>query len=417
MFGETLLTKSGEKPTDEVLGGKAGVLVYFSAHWCPPCRGFTPKLSEFHKKHSAAKNFETVFVSSDKDQGAFDEYYGEMPFTALPFSKRDLKGTLSTQYKVNGIPTLVVLGPDGELITANGRDKVMADFDECANFPWTPLTLDQALGDKLQKKDGSLVDTKAALAGKTVGIYFSAHWCPPCRKFTPELAKFYEAYKKTDPNFEIIFSSGDKTSEEAESYFKEDHGAYLMLPFANRKGATALDELFEVEGIPTFVIVKDGKLVNAEGKAKVSAGVEAVIASGWEPPLVGDLAEGPSACGVDINSAKTVVAILHGLPADRQQTVEKELAPLAQKAKDAKSPPETIFLVSKAGGGVMDQVGALIKKNGGPRCESLCSDGKPLIVMFDIPSGGKYHVMEEDYSAAAVDAFTANPGEQRQLEK
>jgi hypothetical protein len=36
LFGATLLTKDGEKPTSEVLGGKTNVMIYFSAHWCPP---------------------------------------------------------------------------------------------------------------------------------------------------------------------------------------------------------------------------------------------------------------------------------------------------------------------------------------------------------------------------------------------
>ena len=31
----TLLTKSGPKPTAEVLAGKKAIGFYFSAHWCP----------------------------------------------------------------------------------------------------------------------------------------------------------------------------------------------------------------------------------------------------------------------------------------------------------------------------------------------------------------------------------------------
>jgi nucleoredoxin len=39
-----LKTVNGEKQevqTADALGGKVYAL-YFSAHWCPPCRGFTP---------------------------------------------------------------------------------------------------------------------------------------------------------------------------------------------------------------------------------------------------------------------------------------------------------------------------------------------------------------------------------------
>ena len=63
-----------------------------------------------------------VFVSSDRDQASFDEYFGSMgDFLALPFADRDTKGTLSSKFGVRGIPTLIVLKPDGELLDANGR--------------------------------------------------------------------------------------------------------------------------------------------------------------------------------------------------------------------------------------------------------------------------------------------------------
>ena len=68
--------------------------LYFSAHWCPPCRGFTPKLAEWYndfKKSDKAAEMEMIFVSSDKDDASFKEYYGEMPWHALPFADRERK--------------------------------------------------------------------------------------------------------------------------------------------------------------------------------------------------------------------------------------------------------------------------------------------------------------------------------------
>ena len=43
-------------------------------------------------------------------------------------------------------------------------------------------------------KNGAKVDIKSYFAGKTVGIYFSAHWCPPCRGFTPVLTEFFNKH-------------------------------------------------------------------------------------------------------------------------------------------------------------------------------------------------------------------------------
>ncbi|CAE8632823.1 unnamed protein product [Polarella glacialis] len=122
LFGDKILTKEGEKDTTEVLAGKTHVLIYFSAHWCPPCRGYTPALSEaYGKSAKAGKETVIIFVSSDRDQAAFDEYYGTMSFYAMPFAQRDLKEKLSEKCYVKGIPTLVLLDGEGKMQADNIR--------------------------------------------------------------------------------------------------------------------------------------------------------------------------------------------------------------------------------------------------------------------------------------------------------
>merc|ERR1711976_763434 len=116
--------------------------LYFSAHWCPPCRAFTPVLSAAYTKLKAERpdDFELVFVSSDRDQSGFDEYWGEMTFCALPFEDRAAKNGLAKRFKVQGIPKLIILGPvpagggDRPLINDNLRPVIEAgDFTD---FPF-----------------------------------------------------------------------------------------------------------------------------------------------------------------------------------------------------------------------------------------------------------------------------------------
>lgn len=55
--------------------------------------------------------------------------------------------------------------------------------------------MEALFGTKLQGKDGDgLVDSKLGDA-EVVGIYFSAHWCGPCRGFTPRLVETYKSLK------------------------------------------------------------------------------------------------------------------------------------------------------------------------------------------------------------------------------
>ena len=61
-------------------------------------------------------------------------------------------------------------------------------------------------GAQILDKSGNKV-TVESLHGKLVGIYFSAHWCPPCRNFTPQLAQKYADFQNAGHPFEIIFVS------------------------------------------------------------------------------------------------------------------------------------------------------------------------------------------------------------------
>merc|ERR1719235_739898 len=109
-MGAKLINGSGDAVTlSDAMKGKKALALYFSAHWCPPCRGFTPKLAEWYKKDLSSKGLEVVFVSSDRDEGSFKEYFAEQPWLALKYADRKRKEQLSTLFGVNGIPSLCIV--------------------------------------------------------------------------------------------------------------------------------------------------------------------------------------------------------------------------------------------------------------------------------------------------------------------
>lgn len=123
-----LQNMEGEPVQRDVLDGKL-IGVYFSAEWCPPCRAFTPSLVEFRNKNSA--DFEVVFVSSDRSAEAQLKYMQsyKMDFLAVPFDSAS-RSELAETFSVRGIPTLVILDSNGNVITTNGRAELMRDGDK-----------------------------------------------------------------------------------------------------------------------------------------------------------------------------------------------------------------------------------------------------------------------------------------------
>lgn len=131
-----------------------------------------------------------------------------------------------------------------------------------------PAWIREFFGDKLTQADGKEVSPDK-LAGKTIGIYFSAHWCPPCRQFTPMLVKTYNELQKAGKPFDIVFISSDQGAEQMRNYMTEAKMPWKALPFGDRH-KLVLGHKYQVRGIPTLVIVdKDGKTITTSGRVNV----------------------------------------------------------------------------------------------------------------------------------------------------
>lgn len=149
-FPAELVNASGKKfDKATALNGKM-VAVYFSASWCGPCRGFTPKLIEFYKKTAKKNNLEIVFVSSDRSADAMEKYMKKMPWLAMPFGSPEA-AALKKELKVRGIPKLVVFDANGKLISENARRDVVM-LGKKAIKAWKSKDYKNGDGKKSRKK-------------------------------------------------------------------------------------------------------------------------------------------------------------------------------------------------------------------------------------------------------------------------
>lgn len=112
-------------------------LFYFSAHWCPPCQIFSPKLVSFYNGKKVGSNFEIIFVSSDYSADAMEDYMQElaMPWPAVKFSR--IKDAGLSAYAGPGIPCLVLFDEAGNVLSHSyvngsyvGPTRVLKDLEK-----------------------------------------------------------------------------------------------------------------------------------------------------------------------------------------------------------------------------------------------------------------------------------------------
>ncbi len=117
----------------------------------------------------------------------------------------------------------------------------------------------------LLNSSGEEVD-KDVLGKKYVGLYFSASWCGPCRKFTPKLIEFRNKFSE---EFEVILVGGDGSAKAQANYMKKYSMPWLAIEnqSAEAKHAT---RVARVEFIPYLVVLDEkGEIITKDGKSDI----------------------------------------------------------------------------------------------------------------------------------------------------
>jgi nucleoredoxin len=364
-------------------------------------------LIDFYKKmkQDAKNDFELVFVSLDRTESEYNEYVSDMPWKCIPFSAPEhTKQQLAMKHGASGIPHLVVVGEDRNVITSEGTQEVQMDPDG-VNFPWKPKGFSEIWPEKFLTKKG-LVDS-STIDKKHLMLYFSAHWCPPCKMFTPKVGEAYKKLKQErGDDFELIFVSSDRDENSFEEYFGSM--PFCALPFENREAKNLLSKLYGVEGIPSILIL--GPVPEGGGdRPLINDNLREVIESGdfsefpFQPKPYSDLSSGAEG----INEIRSLVVFCENEDDDEQSDIIEAIKKVAGKRKDS-SDDEIKFFYATDPAGISTSVRKVIKKEN--KYDSV------IMTLLDIPDNGGFYISDKtDITEEAIEAFLSNPGQRQQM--
>ncbi|CAH1132072.1 unnamed protein product [Ceutorhynchus assimilis] len=301
-------------PTNEVLKNVQIIGLYFNfANINTQSDDFLKKLRDLYEKLNAGclngdadKRIEVIQVvmwAHNDNYGDFEMSHRDsllgLPWFAMPFSEINLKTRLSRRYRIkSGVPTLVLLDKDGSTVSISAHERLVEDPNG-TNFPWRPRPVDEVLKDVVLQPGGSYYqDHPNGIKGDiryidvpdgVRGFYFSAHWCPPCKAFTPHLAEAYKMIRKREPNFEIILVSSDRSAESYSAYVESM--PWLSVPFQQASVRAELAQLYGIRGIPTLLLLdSNGHVITMDARSEIA---EDPLAQNfpWKPRAVNILTD------------------------------------------------------------------------------------------------------------------------------
>jgi len=273
IFGVELRSSEGNKSTEEVAEECDVIgLLFSTSSKFGDGEEFIPTLKErYGQLKDAGLKIELIYISSDRDETAFNNYFSFMPWLALPYPDRVLQIRLAMEYKLNGFRSAIVLvdPKTGTCFNKYGREAILSD-PTGINFPWKrhPKEFWDIFQGEIYKTGGQSINTQALRRQQSfLGIYFTDNESVQSRDFTKTLTRFYHDCKQCENRFliEVILAPCMDTDKGFRETLAEI--PFYSLPI----GSLACEELkllFEIYEEDRLVIVnaETGELITANGR-------------------------------------------------------------------------------------------------------------------------------------------------------
>ncbi|XP_067165814.1 nucleoredoxin [Apteryx mantelli] len=406
VLGEVLVAADGEEVAVSALAARGVSLVglYFGCSLGGPCAQLGASLAAFYGRFKGeaaaaaaggAQRLEIVFVSAEQEQQQWQEAVRAMPWLALPFADKHRKLKLWNKYRVSNIPSLIFIDAStGKVVCRNGL-LVIRDDPEGLEFPWGPKPFSEVVAGPLLRNNGQSLDSNV-LEGCHVGVYFSAHWCPPCRSLTRVLVESYRKIKEAGQKFEILFVSADRSEDSFKQYFSEM--PWLAVPYTDEARRSRLNRLYGIQGIPTLIVLDSkGDVITRQGRVEVLNDVECREFP-WHPKPVLELTDSNA---VQLNEGPCLVLFVDSEDDGESEAAKQLIQPIAEKiiakykAKEEEAP--LLFFVA----GEDDMTDSL-------RDYTNLPEAAPLLTILDMSARAKYVMDVEEITPEIVEAFVSD---------
>uniref|UniRef100_A0A8C1UZA5 Nucleoredoxin n=1 Tax=Cyprinus carpio TaxID=7962 RepID=A0A8C1UZA5_CYPCA len=263
------------------------------------------------------------------------------------------------------IPSLVFVdAATGKVVCRNGLLVVRDDPKGDLEFPWGPKPFAEVVDGPLLRNNRQTTDS-SALEGSYVGVYFSAHWCPPCRKACTH-------------------------------YFSEM--PWLAVPYTDEARRSRLNRLYGIQGIPTLILLDtEGHMITRQGRVEILNDPDCRLFP-WHPRPVLELSESNA---VQLHEGPCLVLFVDAEEEGELEPAKELIQPIAEKimAKYKAKEEETPLLFFVAGEDDMSD---------SLRDYTNLPEAAPLLTILDMSARAKYVKDVEEITPAVVEQFVSD---------